>query len=143
MQLSRRDACISLPVLTLWLRAMAQGQTNTLPSKIYDFDELQPHQAGGLTSRGILNGKLFEGCQISMHESELAPHSIPHPPHHHRHEEMVLITEGMLEFTVNGIATRAGSGSALFAGSNEEHGIRNPSSNPARYFVLALGPEDK
>lgn len=76
-----------------------------------------------------------------MHESQLAPNSIPHPPHHHRHEEMVLVIDGTLEFTIGGKAILAGAGSALFAGSNEEHGIRNPTDTPAQYFVFALGPE--
>jgi hypothetical protein len=31
----------------------------------------------------------------------------------------------------------------LFAGSNDLHGIRNPESTHAKYFVLALGPENK
>jgi len=122
---------------------MAQEQPKTLPSKIYNFDELPTRQSGHLTYRGILNGKIFEGCQISLHESELAPHSIPHPPHHHRHEEMVLVREGTLEFTVKGKTIRAGAGSVLFAGSNDEHGIRNPESTPAKYFVFALGPENE
>ena len=139
--LSRREACAALPAFLMAFRAYAQGQKTTLPSKIYNFDELPVRQSGSLTSRQLFNGKLFEGCQISMHESQLAPHSIPHPPHHHRHEEMVLVIDGALEFTINGKATRAGAGSALFAGSNEEHGIRTPDDKPAQYFVFALGPE--
>jgi len=141
--LSRRDACAALPAFLAMFKAYAQGQKTTLPSKIYNFDELPVRQSGSLTYRGLFSGKLFEGCEISLHESQLAPHSIPHPPHHHRHEEMVLVIDGTLEFTINGKATRAGAGSALFAGSNEEHGIRNPDDTPARYFVFALGPENQ
>ena len=142
MAWSRREICTALPVL-LACSSLAQEQQKTLPSKIYNFDEMPVRQTGSLSYRGILSGKLFEGCQISLHESELAPHSIPHPPHHHRHEEMVLVREGTLEFTVNGKTTRAGAGSVLFAGSHDVHGIRNPESAPAKYFVLALGPENE
>jgi mannose-6-phosphate isomerase-like protein (cupin superfamily) len=141
--LSRREACAALPAFLAIFKAYAQVQKTTLPSKIYNFDELPVRQSGSLTYRGLFSGKLFEDCQISLHESQLDPHSIPHPPHHHRHEEMVLVIDGTLEFTVNGKATRAGAGSALFAGSNEEHGIRNPDDTPARYFVFALGPENQ
>lgn len=116
---------------------------NTLPSKIYQFDDLPVRQAGNLMFRGILKGTVFEGCCISLHESDLAPQSRPHQPHRHRHEEMVFVVEGTLEFTVNGKATRAGEGSVLFAGSNDEHGIFNPESTHAKYFVLALGPENE
>ena len=56
---------------------------------------------------------------------------------------MVFVVEGTLEFTINGKATRAGAGSVLFAGSNDEHGIRNPESTHAKYFVLALGTENR
>lgn len=143
MEMTRREACVALPALFAAVRASAQEQKATLPSKIFQFDELAARKSGALTYRGLFSGKLYEGCQISMHESELAPHSIPHQPHKHRHEEMVLVIEGTLEFTINGVATRAGVGSALFAGSNELHGIRNPDGAPAKYYVFALGPENE
>ena len=56
---------------------------------------------------------------------------------------MVFVVEGTLEFTVNGKATGAAEGSVLFVGSNDEHGIFNPESTHAKYFVLALGPENE
>jgi len=114
---------------------------HSLPSRTYSFSELPVRNADNLVFRGILEGMIFEGCHISLHESDLAPHSMPHPPHRHRHEEMVFVVEGTLEFTVNGKKTRAGEGSVLFAGSNDEHGIFNPEPTHARYFVLALGSE--
>ena len=145
MDWSRRDVCVAVPALLAMARmqASAQGATGLLPSKIYSFDDLPVRKSGALTYRGVLDGKLYEGCEISLHESELAPHSIPHQPHKHRHEEMVFVLDGTLEFTINGVATRAGQGSVLFAGSNELHGIRNPDDFPAKYFVFALGPENQ
>jgi mannose-6-phosphate isomerase-like protein (cupin superfamily) len=138
---------LALPVLlaSSYLIAegtVAEGQVDqTLPSGIYQFDDLSVQQSGSLVARNILDGKIFEGCHISLHESDLAPNSMPHPPHRHRHEEMVFVVEGTLEFTINGKATRASEGSVLFAGSNDEHGIRNPETTHAKYFVLALGAE--
>jgi mannose-6-phosphate isomerase-like protein (cupin superfamily) len=119
---------------------MAEAKA-TLPSRIYQFDELPVHNDGGRVFRDIVDGMILEGCHILLHESALAGHSRPHPPHRHRHEEMVLVVEGTLEFTVNGKATRAGEGSVLFAGSNDEHGIFNPEATTAKYFVMALGAE--
>jgi mannose-6-phosphate isomerase-like protein (cupin superfamily) len=144
MDWSRRELCLALRgvLASSYLLAEETGK-KTLPSKIYPFDDLPVRHAGHLDFRGILDGMIFEGCHISLHESDLAPHSIPHPPHRHRHEEMVFVVEGTLEFTINGKPTRAGEGSVLFAGSNDEHGIRNPESTHAKYFVLALGPENQ
>lgn len=135
---SRRDFCFALSAVIACSQRLT-AERKTLPSGIYDFDKLTPRTAGNLTFRDILDGSIFEGCHISLHESDLAPDSRPHPPHRHRHEEMVFVVEGTLEFTINGKATRAGEGSVLFAGSNDEHGIFNPASTHAKYFVLALG----
>ena len=55
---------------------------------------------------------------------------MPHPPHHHLHEEMFLVREGTLEATISGKSTRLGPGSVAFVGSNDEHGIRNPGTTP-------------
>jgi quercetin dioxygenase-like cupin family protein len=142
MDWSRRDVCAALPAL-LALSHLAAQEKKTIPSKIYQFDELTARDSGSIVIRNMVNGPIFEGCHISVHESDLAPHSIPHQPHRHLHEEMVLIIEGTLEFTINGAPTRAGTGSVLFAGSNDLHGIRNPEDTHAKYFVFALGPEDK
>ena len=129
-----------LPGLLRSFRLLAETKP-TLPSKIYPLSDLPVRNSGNIVFRGILEGMIFEGCRISLHESDLAPHSMPHPPHRHRHEEMVLVVEGTLEFTVNGKKTRAGEGSVFFAGSNDEHGIFNPEPTHAKYFVLALGSE--
>ena len=142
MKWSRREICVALPALLATYRASAQA-TGTLPSKIYQFDQLEEHASGSLATRNMFNGPIFEGTTISLHESDLAPHSAPHPPHRHRHEEMVFVREGTLEFTINGVPRRAGVGSVLFAGSNDLHGIRNPDDTHAKYFVLALGPENQ
>lgn len=142
MEWSRRAVCATLPALLAFAKLSAEEKT-TLPSKIYQFDELEARQSGNIVIRNMFNGPIFEGCTISLHESNLAPHSIPHQPHRHLHEEMVLIIEGTLEFTINGTPTRASTGSILFAGSNDLHGIRNPDDTHAKYFVLALGPENK
>jgi len=137
----RRNICFALPRV-LASSSPSAAAKSTLPSKIYQFDDLTVRNAGDLIFRGILEGMIFEGCHISLHESDLAPHRMPHPPHRHRHEEMVFVVEGTLEFTINGKKTRAGEGSVLFAGSNDEHGIFNPESTHAKYFVLALGAEN-
>jgi quercetin dioxygenase-like cupin family protein len=54
---------------------------------------------------------------------------------------MILVTEGTLDFIINGNVTRAGAGSVFFAGSGDEHGIRNPVEAHAKYFVLSLGSD--
>jgi mannose-6-phosphate isomerase-like protein (cupin superfamily) len=74
-----------------------------------------------------------------VHETVLEPAATPHPPHRHAHSEMWLIREGVVEITINGKSSQIGPGSAAFVASNEEHGIRNPGTTAASYFVVAVG----
>ena len=87
----------------------------------------------------MLNGATHSNFPIEMHITELLPGQEAHPPHHHEHEEMILIQTGLMEVTINGKASRIGAGSAAFVASNEEHGWRNVGDSKAVYFVLALG----
>ena len=90
-------------------------------------------------SRPVLEGETHSGWHIELHESALQPGGMPHPPHHHVHEEMFLVREGTLEVTIAGQTSRLGPGSVAFVASNDEHGVRNVGRDHAQYFVLALG----
>ena len=137
MTFSRRDLTLLLPALT----AAAQAQSSALPSKTLRYEDLPVRANGENRQRAILQGKTHTGFSIEIHETELAPGLAPHPPHHHVHEEMVLIREGTLEVTISGRSVNLGPGSVALVASNEEHGWRNVGSGRARYFVLALGRE--
>jgi quercetin dioxygenase-like cupin family protein len=89
--------------------------------------------------RAVLEGATHTGVPIELHITELAPGEAPHPPHHHVHEEMILILEGTVEVTILDRRATLGPGSSAFVASNEQHGWRNVGNIPARYFVLALG----
>ncbi len=91
--------------------------------------------------RQILNGGTHTEFQIDLHESELPAGEAPHAPHHHVHEEMLLIREGSLDVTISGKTTRLGAGSIAYIASGEEHGWRNVGQTTAIYLVLALGDD--
>jgi quercetin dioxygenase-like cupin family protein len=110
-----------------------------IPSKVFRFEDLPVESAGGNALRRILQGKTHNGYAIEMHESDLAPGSMPHPAHHHAHDEIFLVREGTVEFTISGRASRLGPGSVAYVASNEEHGLKNAGPTHAQYFVIALG----
>ena len=140
MDYSRRDFGILLPALAV--ASVATAQTPALPSKTYDFDDL-PIRTNGLNkTRAVLDGSTHGGYPVEMHITELAPGLAPHPPHHHAHEEMIMIREGTLEVTISGTSKKLGPGSVAYVASNEEHGWRNVGTTRAQYFVLALGREN-
>ncbi|GAC1702135.1 MAG: hypothetical protein NVS9B4_06790 [Candidatus Acidiferrum sp.] len=142
MELTRRDICSLLPAsLLLGLASEgARAQETPLASGFYPFDKLPVRSAGDAQYRSVMKGKLTTGESLEVHETTLAPHAMPHPPHHHAHTEFWLIREGTLELTVNGKSSLLAAGSVGFAAANEEHGIKNAGTTPATYFVVAMGP---
>src|ERR1700676_4526416 len=128
MSITRREMCLLLPAALFPAVMRPEGmaaQEESMPSAMYPFEKLPIRTPNKAEIRDVLKGKLATGESIEVHETTLPPGGAPHPPHHHEHSEMWLIREGTVEFTVNGASKRAGPGSAAFAASNDEHGIRN------------------
>jgi mannose-6-phosphate isomerase-like protein (cupin superfamily) len=140
MTLSRRELCSILPSLMLAAQT-GPAQAVVLPSKTYPFQSLPVRRDGENVFRAVFEGATHTGFPIELHETTLAPGGRPHPPHHHRHEEIFLIGAGKVEVTIAGKSSRLGPGSVAYVASNDEHGIRNPGPKRARYFVLALGTD--
>jgi len=143
MSVTRREMCALLPVLlplATQLRAFAGD--SSLPSGVFSFDQAPMHVANNNAQvRLIMRGKLATSEGIEVHQTTLPPGGAPTATtHHHPHSEIWLIREGTIELTVKDKKFRLEPGSVGFVASNEEHGIRNVGTTPARYFVVAVGP---
>jgi mannose-6-phosphate isomerase-like protein (cupin superfamily) len=144
MEISRRSLCQTLPLLIGSLADTSLAQTVNdlpIPSLALPFDQMKPHTNGGNTGRPILNGITHSGAHLEVHETVLAPGAMPHPPHHHTHEELFLLSKGTVEITIAGKTATLDPGSAAFVHSGEEHGLHNIGHEPAQYFVVAIGSE--
>lgn len=134
----RRSLCIALPfIATAAARAASGGDAILSFAKC--FEDLPAHQNGANVSRPILDGTTHSSDHLEAHETTLAPGSEPHPPHRHTHEELFLIMRGTLAVTIDGKTTVIDPGGAAFVHSGELHGVRNPGTTPAQYFVVAIG----
>ena len=136
MKLTRRDLPLLLPALAA---AKTSAAETVLPSKAFRFEDLPVKTSGQNVSRAVFDGATHSGYHIDMHMTELPPGAAPHPPHHHVHEEMIMIHEGNMEVTISGKSSVIGPGSTAYVASGEEHGWRNVGTTKALYFVLALG----
>jgi mannose-6-phosphate isomerase-like protein (cupin superfamily) len=134
---TRRAVLQAIPILAA--ASAFASDTPTLGSFIKPFAELPVKQNGQNESRAILDGLTHSNDHLEVHETTLAPGSEPHPPHQHEHEELFLIMKGTLAVTIAGKTGLIGSGGAAFVHSNELHGARNPGTEPAQYFVVAMG----
>lgn len=140
MKLSRRDLAGAIPALAAARSAKAQRKDEAaLASRAYRFEDLAVKVNGENRSRDVFNGKNHSGFPVDLHITELGPGLAPHAPHHHAHEEIVMLQSGMLDVTIEGKVTRVSAGSVVYVNSNEEHGWKNPGPERAQYFVMAIG----
>jgi mannose-6-phosphate isomerase-like protein (cupin superfamily) len=144
MSLTRRELCRMLPAAILPAAAIAEdlsAQDASLPSATWTYEQLPVDTSpGGAETHPVLKGKLATGELLEVHETVLPPGGMPHPGHHHVHSEMWLIREGTVELNINGTRHRIGPGGVGFVHSNDEHGVTNVGTTPAKYFVVAIGP---
>jgi quercetin dioxygenase-like cupin family protein len=142
MKLSRRNLAALLPALAAAQMAPDPSKDKpALPSKAYRFEDLPEKVNGQNRSRAVFDGKNHAGYPVELHITELGPGQAPHAPHRHVHEEIVMLRTGLLDVTIEGTVTRVTAGSVVYANSNDLHGWKNPGPEPARYFVIAIGPK--
>ena len=138
MKLSRREMAGLLPALAA-AQSKEKKEKPTLTSKAYKFEDLAVKANGENQSRAVFDGKNHSGFPVELHITELGSGMAPHPPHHHVHEEAVMLRSGQLDVTISGQTTRVTAGSVVYVNSGEEHGWKNPGPERAQYFVIALG----
>jgi mannose-6-phosphate isomerase-like protein (cupin superfamily) len=137
MNATRRSALQAISMLAA--SSALAADSPTLSSFVKPFDQLPVKQNGQNESRPILDGLTHSSDHLEVHETTLAPGSEPHPPHRHEHEELFLMMKGSLAVTIAGKTAVIGPGGAAFVHSSELHGVHNPGTENAQYFVVATG----
>lgn len=127
-----------------WLRAnhflpalaMTTATKPPLPSTVLDWTRLpaQPTKVG--ERRELFDAPTATFGNLEGHVTTVHAGEIPHPPHQHPDEEMIIVKAGTLEVTINGRTETVGPGSVCFISSRDPHGLRNPGPGDTTYFVL-------
>jgi quercetin dioxygenase-like cupin family protein len=109
-----------------------------LGSTVFNWDKLvaKPTKVG--ERREVTDSPTATLQNLECHITTLRPGEVPHPPHRHPDEEIILVKEGLVEVTINGHSQRAGAGSIFFYASGDEHGMKNVGDTAATYYVLRL-----
>ena len=99
-------------------------------------------QSGKLNSesfgdlRVFMEGNTEQLKNLVVGSLELKPGQSPHPPHTHPEEEIMLITEGHGEISLEGKVSEIGAGTLMYAGANRQHGIVNTSDAPLTFYYF-------
>jgi quercetin dioxygenase-like cupin family protein len=109
-----------------------------LSSRVVDWEKLEAKPTKTGERREVLNSPTVTCANLECHVTTLKPGEIPHAPHRHADEEIVIVKEGVMEATINGVSQRGGPGSIFFYGSNDEHGMKNVGGTTATYHVVRI-----
>lgn len=113
-----------------------------LDSSVFDWTKLaaSPTKVGEV--RPYFDSATRTLARIESHVTTLNPGEISHAAHAHADEELIIVKEGAVEATVNGVPFAAGPGSVFFFASHDLHGLRNPGTVRCSYHVIRIFPRD-
>ena len=120
----------------------AEREPRLNASKVYQFADLPTvNRPNGQVDQTVLHGDLATGERLEVHETTLPPGQMPHAAHRHRHSELMLVRDGLLEFDNDGQKVTAGPGGVFFVGSNVLHAVKCVGPVSANYYVIAIGKD--
>ena len=122
-------------VVTTFL-ARAQ-KTDSLPSHVYRWDSLAVKKQTTWTKRSIIEGSTtslswFEVTAITLEPGKASPSSSAS----YDVEELLIVKDGQLNITIDGVTKKLGAGSVAFAMPGMVHGVTNAGKTNATYYLL-------
>jgi cupin domain len=109
----------ALPILARF----ASGETSLLPSVVIDpVNAKLTHESFGVL-RIYFDGPTGHLHALTVGSLVLNAGMAPHPPHQHPEEEIMLVTEGTGEITVETKAYPVAPGSMMYCSGQRMHGI--------------------
>jgi quercetin dioxygenase-like cupin family protein len=147
MLLTRRDVAIAaLAVLaTATVAGVAHSSSPSKPiqrSSVFGWAGFKAEPTKTGSRRECLDVHTATLERLEVHVTTLNPGESPHPAHKHPEEELVIVKEGVLEAAQNDTTNRVEAGGLIFEASNEMHGLRNPGTKPAVYYVVKWFPAE-
>jgi len=112
-------------------------KTDSLPPHVYNWESLTVIKEDSRLRRSVMEGSTTSLSYFEVHTSTIEPGKAPHPPHTHAdQEELIIIKEGSLKITINGVSNILGPGSIAYAMPGDEHGMINVGKTNATYYVF-------
>lgn len=143
--ITRRDFAVAGVSIFATVAIVAFAQSAAKPimrSRVFNWSGLKAEKTKSGERRAVFDAATANLAKFECHVTTLNPGEMPHAPHRHAHEELMIVKEGALEAVQNGVTNRVEAGGIIFEGSNELHGLRNAGAKPVTYFVLAWYPRD-
>ena len=105
-------------------------------SKTFDWTKMEARATKVGSVRQVCRNATATLDELECHITTLNAGEMPHPPHKHADEEVVILKEGTLEVTLGDRTETVGPGSVIFQASNQMHAVKNIGTTPAIYHVI-------
>jgi quercetin dioxygenase-like cupin family protein len=124
-----------LTLAALQTLASAAGAA-TIPNGTVDKSQAKvTHESFG-DVRVYFEGRTDQLGAMTFGSLQLKPGMAPHPPHQHPEEEIMVVTEGAGEISVEGKVTKVAAGSSMYCAANKLHGIVNTGKAPLLFYYF-------
>ncbi|MFM2295708.1 MAG: hypothetical protein RLZZ350_2121 [Verrucomicrobiota bacterium] len=143
--ITRRDFTVAAVSVFVTVAFVALAQPVVKPllhSTVFNWSELKSETKPTGERRQVFDAATATLERFESHVTTLNPGEIPHAPHRHTEEELMLLKEGTLEAVLEGKTNRVDAGGMIFCASGELHGFRNVGTNRATYYVFKFYPHD-
>ena len=127
---NRRD------LLKLTPLALLGAEAGTLPNGLIDDKNAKLDRQPCGDFRIYFDGPTGQLKSLNAGSLLLKPGMSPHPPHQHPEEEIMVVTEGTGEISVEGKITNVGPGSMMYCEGGKLHGIVNTGSAPLLFYFF-------
>jgi quercetin dioxygenase-like cupin family protein len=117
-----------------FLAGFASAEQGHLPSLVLDPANAKlTHESYG-DQRIYFDGATDQLRTLTVGSLVLKAGMVPHPPHQHPEEEIMLVTDGAGEITVEGKAHPVAAGSMMYCAGQRMHGITAGAKGLTFYF---------
>jgi mannose-6-phosphate isomerase-like protein (cupin superfamily) len=118
-----RRALLGASAVLPFFTALARAEQAKLPSTVLDPGTVKLTRESYGDQRIYFDGPTEQLHAMTAGSLILKAGMVPHPPHRHREEEFMLVTEGTGEITVEGKSYPAAAGSMMYCAPGRLHGI--------------------
>ena len=109
-----------------------------LRSSVFDATTFVTKKTETGSRQVIVDSPSLTFARFESHVSTLNPGAIAGKVHSHPWTELIIVKEGEIEATIDGVAHVMQAGSAVFIASNSTQMFRNPASVPSSYCVVGV-----
>jgi len=137
--ITHRDLLVATVAAFTAVAVMSLAQSAGKPvmhSSVFNWADLKAVPTKTGERRAVFDAPTPTLANFECHITTLNPGEVPHLPHRHLDEELMIIKEGTLAALQGDKTNIVEAGGIIFQASNELHGLRNIGTNRATYYVF-------